>query len=35
MRMLHWMCGKTIAEIKLRNRDIRTRMGITPIKEKM
>lgn len=30
MRMLHWLCGKTKQD-KIRNDNIRERVGITPI----
>ena len=34
MRMLHWMCGNTRRD-KVRNEDIRTKIGVASIKEKM
>ena len=34
MRMLHWMCGNTRRD-KVRNEDIRTKIGVAPIEEKM
>ena len=34
MRMLRWMCGNTRKD-KVRNEDIRTKIGIAPIEEKM
>jgi len=33
MRILRWMCGNTRRD-KVRNEDIRTKIGVTPIKEK-
>ena len=32
--MLRWMCGNTRRD-KVRNEDISTKMGVTPIEEKM
>ena len=32
--MLHWMCGNTRRD-KVRNEDIRTKIGVAPIVEKM
>jgi len=34
MRVLRWMCGNTRRD-KVRNKDIRTKIGVAPIKEKM
>ena len=34
MCMLRWMCGNT-RRVKVRNEDIRTKIGVTPIEEKM
>ena len=34
MRMLRWMCGNTRRD-KVRNEDIRTKIGIASIEEKM
>jgi len=34
MCMLRWMCGNTRKD-KVRNEDIRTKIGVTPIEEKM
>ena len=34
MRMLHWMCGNTRRD-KVRNEDIRTKIGVDSIEEKM
>jgi len=34
MRMLHWMYGNTRID-KVRNEDIRTKMGVASIEEKM
>ena len=34
MRMLRWMCGNTWRD-KVRNGDIRTKIDIAPIEEKM
>ena len=34
MRMLHWMCGNTRRD-KMRNEDIRTKIGVASIEEKM
>ena len=34
MRMLRWMCGNTRRD-KVRNEDIRTKIGVAPIEEKM
>ena len=34
MRMLRWMCGNTRRD-KVRNEDIRTKIGVASIKEKM
>ena len=34
MRMLHWMCGNTQRD-KVRNEDIRTKIGVASIEEKM
>ena len=34
MRMLRWMCGNTRRDI-VRNEDIRTKIGVTSIEEKM
>ena len=34
IHMLHWMCGNTRRN-KVRNEDIRTKIGVTPIEEKM
>ena len=34
MRMLHWMCGNTRRD-KVRNEDIRTKIGVASIEEKM
>ena len=33
MCMLHWMCGNT--RDKVRNEDIRTKIGVASIKDKM
>ena len=33
-RMLHWMCGNTKRD-KVRNEDIRTKIGVAYIEEKM
>ena len=32
--MLRWMCGKTLRD-KVRNEDIRTKIGVASIEEKM
>ena len=34
MRMLRWMCGKTKMD-KVRNEDIHSLVGVTPIEDKM
>jgi len=34
MRMLRWMCGNTRRD-KVRNEDIRAKIGVASIKEKM
>ena len=34
MRMLHWMCGNTKRD-KMRNEDIRTKIGVAFIEAKM
>ena len=34
IRMLRWMCGSTRRD-KVRNEDIRTKIGVAPIEEKM
>jgi len=34
MRMLRWMCGNTQRD-KVRNEDIRTKIGVTSIEKKM
>jgi len=34
MHMLRWMCGNTRRD-KVRNEDIRTKIGVTSIEEKM
>ena len=34
MCILRWMCGNTRRD-KARNKDIRTKIGVAPIKEKM
>ena len=34
LRMLHWMCGNTQRD-KVRNEDIRTKIGVASIEEKM
>jgi hypothetical protein len=34
MRTLHWMCGHTRMD-RVRNDDIRVRLGVTPIEEKL
>ena len=34
MRMLRWMCGNTRRD-KVRNEDIRTKIGVASIEEKM
>ena len=34
MRMLRWMCGRTRMD-KIRNEDIRERVGVAPIEEKI
>ena len=34
MCMLHWMCGNMRRD-KVRNEDIRTKIGVTSIEEKM
>ena len=34
MRILHWMCDNTRRD-KVRNKDIRTKIGVAPIEEKM
>jgi len=34
MRMLRWMCGNTRRD-KVRNEDIRTKISVAPIEEKM
>jgi len=34
MRMLRWMCGNTRRD-KVRNKNIRTKIGVAPIEEKM
>ena len=34
MRMLRWMCGNTRRD-KVQNEDIRTKIGVVPIEEKM
>ena len=34
MRMLRWMCGNT-RRYKMRNEDIRTKIGVASIEEKM
>jgi len=34
MRMLRWMCSNTKRD-KMRNEDILTKIGVTPIEEKM
>jgi len=33
MHMLRWMCGNTMRD-KMRNEDIRTKIGVTPLEEK-
>jgi hypothetical protein len=34
MRMLHWICGHTRRD-RVRNDDIRDRLGVAPIEEKL
>jgi hypothetical protein len=34
MRMLRWICGNT-RRYRLRNDDIRERLGVTPVEEKL
>ncbi|RCV31151.1 hypothetical protein SETIT_6G153900v2, partial [Setaria italica] len=34
MRMLHWICGHTRRD-RVRNEDIRDRLGVAPIEEKL
>jgi hypothetical protein len=34
MRMLHWICGHTRMD-RVRNDDIRDRLGVAPIEEKL
>ena len=34
MHMLHWMCDNTMRD-KVRNEDIRTKIGVSSIKEKI
>jgi hypothetical protein len=34
MRMLRWICGHTIRD-RIRNDDIRERLGVTPVEEKL
>jgi hypothetical protein len=34
MRMLHWICGHTRKD-RIRNDDIRDKLGVTPIQEKL
>ena len=34
MCMLHWLCGNTRRD-KVRNEDIRTKVGVAPIEEKI
>ena len=34
MRMLHWICGNTRRD-RVQNEDIRDRLGVAPIEEKL